>query len=725
MNAAYTALRPSNSEDHIYEDTKQEERTALPLNQKNYSATETAGQTERALHIDDNGAGKVPPRRPRSLVDLDNDGRIMKEVRKLLKCADRDKNNKISAQEVRDLFRGFPMHIDEEEEQNLFRDIDFNEELKMEDFAQILDPNLQPIFREFETLFQGNVSKAVCACCLWRFFSSVQVPKTKEINSAIDEVVGDSERVYAQDFSIIILVLWRKQLELSRDDSKAEERGFSSFINIPQDVPRRMQTRNFQTFNAVYITYHPSVTLKLNGVDIEQYCIKLHEKKEARKFRFLYLTMHEKAVKSIKIGMQFEDAKEESECKTLGQVLDTHHSHYKKMHPLWLPKEDLGSFKDNVQLQMAESRAVLFEIVIEKNITNELYDHNNEMYLDSLAAKACLYEKEFNFEHWMKADVDVAANVQVFYSSFDDVVYGVSNDYITGRSNRIYKKAEAAIVFDKSCNPSNTIYELFENITCQLKAARRYHIIKDKVLHGQDNEFNIWRSIAFAPSDAESKDPLSVFKYKEREFKLSIGILGLLLQLALTSAVTVQVIRAWDLRQMLEYQPMITVISFLVFSFLSFSYMFTVLSFFRFYNDIKNVIAVPPILYLFDFVSNIVVGFIILLVSLFYLMESEELTDVVLNSFALAFIVELDDLANMFESDEPALMNADWENVCSIVSLPDKKNAVFNPETNMVDMDLSWRTLSLSLCYACLSPLYFVYCSFIVLRNTLCSRCCK
>eukprot|EP01084_Bolivina_argentea_P173503 300544_1 len=39
------------------------------------------------------------------------------------------------------------------------------------------------------------------------------------------------------------------------------------------------------------------------------------------------------------------------------------------------------------------------------------------------------------------------------------------------------------------------------------------------------------------------------------------------------------------------------------------------------------------------------------------------MTDVVLNSFALTFVIELDDIVNLFESDEDKLIDADWSNL--------------------------------------------------------------
>ncbi len=74
-----------------------------------------------------------------------------------------------------------------------------------------------------------------------------------------------------------------------------------------------------------------------------------------------------------------------------------------------------------------------------------------------------------------------------------------------------------------------------------------------------------------------------------------------------------------------------------------------------------KIIIVPWFIRALDFCSNILIGFIICLISLFYLLQSESIADVVLNSFALTFIIELDDIANLYEADEDALVSADFE----------------------------------------------------------------
>ena len=119
----------------------------------------------------------------------------------------------------------------------------------------------------------------------------------------------------------------------------------------------------------------------------------------------------------------------------------------------------------------------------------------------------------------------------------------------------------------------------------------------------------------------------------------------------------------WDLDEMFDNDGMIITISFLVFAFISYSYIFTVYKYRQFYQNMKYVAKISWIIQSLDFISNIIVGFIICLVSFAYLLQSESIGDVVLNSFALTFILELDDLANLFESDEDALIEADWSHL--------------------------------------------------------------
>ena len=60
-----------------------------------------------------------------------------------------------------------------------------------------------------------------------------------------------------------------------------------------------------------------------------------------------------------------------------------------------------------------------------------------------------------------------------------------------------------------------------------------------------------------------------------------------------------------------------------------------------------------------DFISNVLIGLLICCLSLPFLMKSETLTDATLNSFALTFILELDDIVNVFQNDTDYLIDQD------------------------------------------------------------------
>ena len=112
-----------------------------------------------------------------------------------------------------------------------------------------------------------------------------------------------------------------------------------------------------------------------------------------------------------------------------------------------------------------------------------------------------------------------------------------------------------------------------------------------------------------------------------------------------------------------------------------------------------------------DFLSNIFIGFIICLVSFVYLLQSETIGDVVLNSFALTFILELDDLANLFESDEDALMNADWSQFLS----SDRGDWEIGSFRRNIKIEL--RVLLMAIALVLLSPLFILQGVFVTVTN--------
>merc|ERR1712048_1078777 len=101
------------------------------------------------------------------------------------------------------------------------------------------------------------------------------------------------------------------------------------------------------------------------------------------------------------------------------------------------------------------------------------------------------------------------------------------------------------------------------------------------------------------------------------------------------------------------------VISCFAFAFILQRFGSTVGGFRSFYEDMDRVCNIPLIIITLDFISNIVIGLWMMLITPFFLLQSDSIQSIVLNSFALTFVIELDDLANLFESDEDVLLYFD------------------------------------------------------------------
>ena len=196
--------------------------------------------------------------------------------------------------------------------------------------------------------------------------------------------------------------------------------------------------------------------------------------------------------------------------------------------------------------------------------------------------------------------------------------------------------------------------------TMDVHWAVRRNWIKYQCLHGQDDEFNIFRSLCFAPQS-------SVLE------RYQIGFVALTLQILLSIGIAVDTVQMWSNKytsfedfaekiKSFEYQfeeTLIVIISIFTFAFILQRLRKTIESFKRFYSNMKEVCIIPNEIIAFDFTSNIVVGTLMAIVTPFFLLQSENIQTVVLNSFALTFFIELDDLANVYESDEPFLLQED------------------------------------------------------------------
>ena len=189
-----------------------------------------------------------------------------------------------------------------------------------------------------------------------------------------------------------------------------------------------------------------------------------------------------------------------------------------------------------------------------------------------------------------------------------------------------------------------------------IQQAVRQNWIKYQCLHGQVEEFNIFRSLCFGPQSEVNE-------------RYHIGFMALNLQILLCFGITVDSFEKWldtsigDVWESiisLEYEAdeILTVaISALAFGFILQRLRKTVHSFKRFYPNMEEVCIIPRLIIVPGFTSNLIVGTWMATVTPFLLLKSEDIQTVVLNSFALTIIVDLDDdLANIFESDEPFLL---------------------------------------------------------------------
>ena len=112
--------------------------------------------------------------------------------------------------------------------------------------------------------------------------------------------------------------------------------------------------------------------------------------------------------------------------------------------------------------------------------------------------------------------------------------------------------------------------------------------------------------------------PESGDKWKVRA--LAIGIITLCIQIILTLGIVIEVIDNWNSEAMFDNDPMIIVMSFMVFAFIAFTFENTVSKYYDFYNNMAWIIRVSPIIRYLDFMTNIVIGFIIVCIALAFLL---------------------------------------------------------------------------------------------------------
>eukprot|EP01084_Bolivina_argentea_P245856 411537_1 len=181
-----------------------------------------------------------------------------------------------------------------------------------------------------------------------------------------------------------------------------------------------------------------------------------------------------------------------------------------------------------------------------------------------------------------------------------------------------------------------------KNITLALKIMLRKRLLSN-LLAGQDNEFNIFRS----------------YYFDENVDKISFAVLAVTLTVSLTTVLLIDIVNNID--STLEQDDNgIIVISVLIFLCLAQLSLTTINSFGEFYGDKVGVLFdIPWFLIFSDFLLNVIIPIVITLISFFLLCGSETYLDLVLNAFALTFISEIDDMLNVFESDEDQIIETE------------------------------------------------------------------
>ena len=261
-----------------------------------------------------------------------------------------------------------------------------------------------------------------------------------------------------------------------------------------------------------------------------------------------------------------------------------------------------------------------------------------------------------------------------------------------------------------------------ETTNISIQGFVRHNWVKYQCLLGQDDEFNIFRSLCFAPPSTVDE-------------RYHIGFMALTLQILLCFGITVDswdkwadttIEDVWDFVISLEYELadlLIGTISILTFAFVLQRLRKTIHSFKRFYQNMDEVCIIPTVVIVLDLTSNIIVGSLMAIATPFFLLQSEDIQTVVLNSFALTFFIELDDMANIFESDEPFLLQEDANGMKRTRKAMGKKK-VSGVVKRRIGGNLSGCESLQMVGMMLFSPLYESYKIIVALLN-LCGCCCK
>eukprot|EP01083_Nonionella_stella_P168561 569415_1 len=302
-------------------------------------------------------------------------------------------------------------------------------------------------------------------------------------------------------------------------------------------------------------------------------------------------------------------------------------------------------------------------------------------------------------------------NMQVYYNPYRNMVYGMRNATVDISATHCgFGEAHARNECKKYWNGFEYLPYYFENITQPFYMCCRYHFLMQWVLFGSDSQFNVFKTLCFMSAWRH-------IKHGQLWGRLSVCVLVIIIQSFMTFAVCAQVYQRWDIEEMFDDDGVIVSLSFAVFSFLGYQYFFAVIKFFTFYVRMEYISHVDWIIVIFDFISNIVVGGIVVLSAFVYLMLSDDIQACVMSGFALQFIAALDDMANIFDTDQAFLLAQDWHHCVQDVSPRHNKPWELEEERYERDWDvvtmkrkinLNVPTMILKVCISVvLSPLFY------------------
>eukprot|EP01084_Bolivina_argentea_P224985 380309_1 len=202
------------------------------------------------------------------------------------------------------------------------------------------------------------------------------------------------------------------------------------------------------------------------------------------------------------------------------------------------------------------------------------------------------------------------------------------------------------------------------NVTFTFLKYMRKKWFTDMVFENENGEFNIFRSLCFSvviPDKQCNFDILGCGNI-EKQMKLTLSFLVTILQSLLITSIIWDLSNSFQFKQIYKiYDVYLLILSIVVFSVISYLTSTTIKNYIHFYRYIGYVCQVSWGIIILDFISNVIIGALVSGVSLFFLLSSETLTDAALNSFALTFILELDDIVNLFNKDINYLIKQDFK----------------------------------------------------------------